>query len=481
MKKNIFLSRNRRCINISTKKRGRKSKRGKRGKNSKMSKMSKRVKTVNTNMRKNRTKKGRRNVQKGGVWVEITQQNKTTGGRETIFYDVNEANKAQVNDFNNPSKIQDPARTWRKHKDPTSGRDFYVNDSTGQSVWEEPSPNPAFEPGYVSHAHTVTQSPHASVSTLQQYQQPHGSVTPSHSTTQEEELSSISALLFQPTIESNPNDFVVKLHGFKVAYPTFDISKEFFQINGRSQTILYAACRTQYVSLDILKSLTTVFRCSPAVRTSDGFYPLGALISSLNDNVKSRQHDDIRVLVDKYIKAIQIFITFISNIKTLPSPALIENKNGNGLTAYDDFAQFSLYNYIDDCSQLNKICELLLKKDGDSKRQRATVLFEACSKDNIYPDLIRRLIECRNNVNTKSIILYADIDTGNLRQDDENSGYPITALIKSYNRIKSAGGNVTDCTAAIGIVYRDTQHVDIAKIESEYPGTTNTAKEILTT
>ena len=464
MKKNIFLSRNRRRINISTKKHGRNSKRGKRGKNSKMSKMSKmskRVKTVNTNMRKNRTKKGRRNVQKGGVWVEVTQRNKTTGGRETIFYDVNEANKAQVNDFNNPSKIQDPARTWRKYKDPISGRDYYVNDSTRASVWDLPSPNPDFEPGSVS--------------------QPPSSVT-TPVTTPEQELSRISALLFQKSIEEekvNQETFIGKLSTFMANNKDFKISDTSFNIEGRMQTILYAACRTPYVSLDILKSLTITFGCSPAVRTSDGFYPLGALISSLNDNVKSRQHDDIRVLVAKYIEAIIILSTY-----TIPGSRRLffkKLKNKENLTAYDDFAQFSLYNYIEDCSQLTQICKLLLMDDDNLKRKLSTVLFEACNEEKIYPDLIRRLIECRNNVSEKAMIRYADIETHQHRPENDESGYPITALIKSYDRIKTAGGDVQNCKLAINIVYSATQDVDMAKIESEYPGTTNTAKEILTT
>ena len=139
MKKNIFLSRNRRCINISTKKRGRKSKRGKRGKNSKWNKRSKRVKTVNTNMRKNRTKKGRRNIQKGGTVYTLTQ--KKGEGNETIYYYVdenNENNGVQLKEFNDPRIPQDPSRTWRKHIHKGTDGNYkicYVNDGDGSMVY----------------------------------------------------------------------------------------------------------------------------------------------------------------------------------------------------------------------------------------------------------------------------------------------------------------------------------------------------------
>lgn len=476
MKKNIFLSRNRRCINISTKKRGRKSKRGKRGKrgkNSKMSKMSKRVKTVNTNMRKNRTKKGRRNVQKGGVWVEVTQ--KKGEGNETYWYDLNK--NGEDNDFYlNADYIKIPAKTWRKYKD-ASGRDYYVNDSRTESFWELPSPNPAFEPGYVSQSPSyVSQSP-GYVSQSPSYTYPAHTVAPQPVTAQQQELSNISALLFQPTIQSTPHNFVGRLNDFKIKNPSFDISTTSFQSNTRSQTILYAACRTPYVSLDILKSLTAVFGCSPDVKTSDEFYPLGALISSLHDNVKSGEYL-YGSLVAKYIEAIEILIKFSSKTEKID---LIEKKNKIGLTAYDDFAQLLLYNYIRDCSQLFKICKLLLINNNNNLRKRATVLFEACSQDNIYPGLIERLIECRNSedsVSTKSLILYSNSEYNTYPPDFEKSGYPITALIQSYDRIKKAGRDLTNCKTAIGIVYRATDPSHMQSIESEYNTTIYNVQQI---
>lgn len=481
MNKNIFLSKNRRFI--TTKKRGRKSKRGKRGKNSKWNKRGKRVKTVNTNMRKNRTKKGRRNIQKGGVWVEVTQ--KKGEGNETYWYDLNK--NGEDDDFYlKADYIKDPARTWRKYTDTTIRRDYYANDS--KSVWDNlPPPNPDFEPGYVSQSpsyayqtHTVAPQPVPAQQPVPQLQQ-HKLVPPSHNTNPAQELSDISALLFNSQIESDTSKKEVllmlhNLHKFNTEKQKFDIYNYSFHSNGKNQTLLYAACRTPYVSLDILEWLTNTFECSPGVKTSDGFYPLGALIASLHDKITSGVFLD-RTLVAKYIKAIAILIKVKVSSKTTD---LIKNKNKFGLTAYDDFAQLLLYNFIRDCDQLTEICKLLLIDDNDFKRKNTTVLFEACSQDNIYPDLIRRLIECVNNVNEKSIVKMPSDDKIYGSEDREESGYPINALIRSYERIKSAGGDVTHCKAAIGIVFQ-ASHMYMQKIDSEYSGTFNEALRILST
>lgn len=434
MNKNIFLSKNRRFI--TTKKRGRKSKRGKRGKNSKWNKRGKRVKTVNTNMRKNRTKKGRRNIQKGGVWVEVTQ--KKGEGNETYWYDLNK--NGEDDDFYlKADYIKDPARTWRKYNHPTTRRVYYANDS--KSVWDNlPPPNPDFE----------------------------------------HKLSHISALLFNSQIESDTSKekFLHMLHKFDTEKQKFNISNDSFHSNGKNQTLLYAACRTPYVSLDILNWLTHKFKCSPDVKTSDGFYPLGALMSSLHDNIKFGVFFD-RTLVAKYIDAIKILSTYTISASHLIFKKL---KNKYDLTAYDDFAQLLLYNFIRDCDQLTEICKLLLIDDNNFKRKNTTVLFEACSQDNIYPDLIRRLIECGNNVNEKSIVKMPSDDKIYGSEDREESGYPINALIRSYERIKSAGGDVTHCKAAIRIVlFKAVDHEYMQKIDSEYSGTSEKAYTILST
>ena len=439
MKKNIFLSKNRRFI--TTKKRGRKSKRGK---NSKWNKRGKRVKTVNTNMRKNRTKKGRRNIQKGGVWFEVSEgvQKKDSYNKETFWYDLDMNDDTDIKKFNTHDNIEDkkdtkaPAKTWRKYNDPNTGRDYYSNNSI--SLWELPPPNPAFE----------------------------------------HKLSRISALLFKESTESNLNEFIDELTKFKIENKKFDISKNSFHSNGKNQTILYAACITPYVSLDILYSLIAVFGCSPGVKTSDGFYPLGALIASLHDNIKGKFFDRTLVYkyIDKYIYAIKILSTYTTSASHLIFKKL---KNKDDLTAYDDFAKLFLYKFISDCEQLTQICKLLLIDDNDNKRNLSTVLFEACSQDNIYPDLIRRLIDCRNNVSEKAIIKSPNHERQIYVEDPAESGYPITALIKSYERIeKEGGGDVTNCKAAIDIVFH---YSNMQKIDSEYPGTSKKASEIRST
>ena len=439
MKKNIFLSKNRRFI--TTKKRGRKSKRGK---NSKWNKRGKRVKTVNTNMRKNRTKKGRRNIQKGGVWVEVTQ--KKGEGNETYWYDLNK-NGEDYDFYSNAKYIKDPAKTWRKYKD-ASGRDYYVNDSTGTSELYLPPPNPVFEPGYVA--------------------------------TLEQEL---IYLLFHPPAEKNI--FSTKLKYFK----NLDVNKKIkfidfstynFKSNGRGQTILYAACRTPHVSLDILRELLNIpYRCNPLEKSEEGFYPLGALMASLHENI-TNVHYFNQSLVSKYIEAIKMLFNFYASSPSLNSILikLKKNKNIFGLTAYDDFAQFLLYNYIEDCNQLKEICKLLLENDDS-----ITDLFQVCNEENIYPELIRKLIYCGNSVNMKSTVMgYSEYHAFGI-VDHDKSGYPITALIKSYYRIKKTHGeahhDIKNCKAAIGIVYRATRDVDMTKIDSEYPGTFNTAHQIL--
>ena len=133
-------------------------------------------------------------------------------------YDLNKKNEDEVTQFNNdPRYIKDPARTWIKHKDPISGRDYYVNDSIRASVWDLPSPNPDFEPDYVSTPQPVSQ--------MQQYK----SVAPLHNTNPEEELSRISALLFEKEIESNPNNFIGKLSTFMANNKDFKISDTSFR------------------------------------------------------------------------------------------------------------------------------------------------------------------------------------------------------------------------------------------------------------
>ena len=199
---------------------------------------------------------------------------------------------------------------------------------------------------------------------------------------------------------------------------------------------------------------------------------------SLHDKITSGVFFD-RTLVDKYIDAIKILSTY----KTSASHLIFKKlKNKDDLTAYDDFAQLLLYNFIRDCDQLTEICKLLLIDDNNFKRKNTTVLFEACSQDNIYPDLIRRLIECGNNVNEKSIVKMPSDDKIYGSEDREESGYPINALIRSYERIKSAGGDVTHCKAAIRIVlFKAVDHEYMQKIDSEYSGTSEKAYKILST
>ena len=63
------------------------------------------------------------------------------------------------------------------------------------------------------------------------------------------------------------------------------------------------------------------------------------------------------------------------------------------------------------------------------------------------------------------------------------SGYPINALIKSYERIKKTHGeahpDIINCKDAIGIVYRATDPSHMQSIDGEYPGTFNEAYQIL--
>ena len=430
MKKKIFLSKNRRRINISTKKYGRKSKRGK---NSKLNKRSKRVKIVNTSMQKNLTKKNSRNIQKGGVWFEVRQSN-GKGGNETVWYDLNKNNHDE--------DTKDPERTWRKHHDDTQNKDYWVNDAGTQSSWTLPPPNPAFEP----HSH-------ASLPLHSAQQQPYASF---HNTTPEETFSSISELLFKPNIEVNPTDFLSKLEIFSKTNPT---------INGESQTILYAACRTRYVSPLILRILTKQYKCNPEDKSGEGFYPLGALMTSLRDNIRSGEYFD-KVLVDKYIEAIKILFDFYSGWdRDKGIRRLIEQKNIHGLTAYDDFVTFLLYNFIFNCLELNEIIKLLVL--NQSIWGKATILFKVCNASIIYPDLIKRLILCDNDViKFSTVYKYSDYSTvGDV--DPENSGYPITALIKSYKRIEEAGGDVKSCKDAIRIV---SQHTDMEKISGDAYG-----------
>jgi hypothetical protein len=449
MKKNIFLSRNRRCINISTKKRGRKSKMGKRGKNSKWNKRSKRVKIVNTNMRKNRTKKGRRNVQKGGTVYKLTQGNKK-GGVETIYYYVGKDNQLK---FNNPSIPQDPLRTWRKHIYKGTGTDgndkiCYVNDGkheiNGKMV--------LCTPDGILYDSDV------------------------------QEQTNLPSLLFKKEIihPEHQISFLDTLRLFITTNPDINLSSYNFQSIDKNQTILYAACRTPYVSLYILNLLTTTFNCSPDVQTSDGFYPLGALMSSLRDNIKSGIYFP-QELVSKYITAIKILFDFYASQISYNNRLikLKKNKNKDGFTAYDDFGLLHLYEYIYDCNQLNEICKLLLVNSGDSFWKNATVLFQVCSEEKIYPGLIQRLIECGGDVNHKSIV--REHDNYDLSSTDvKKSGYPITALIKSYERIKSADGDVTNCKAAIQNVSKLTD-MKLLEVDYYHKDTPKKIEEILST
>ena len=438
MKKKIFLSKNRRRINISTNKYGRKSKKGK---NSKLNKRSKRVKIVNTNMQKNQTKKSRRNIQKGGVWFEVTQGT-ANGSNETVWYDVNK---------NNPGEdTRDLKRTWRKFRD-HENRDYWVNDATKQRSWTLPPPNPAFELGYVS----PTPHYHASLPPHSTQQQPDASF---HSKTPEEteSLSSILGLLFQPTITKDENTkvFLSRLQSFSEKNPTLEISKvSVLQSNGKSQTILYAACRTIYVSQTILDILIHKYKCDPGASSGERFYPLGALMASLYDNIKPGEYFDTG-LVGNYIAAIKILFDFYSEFnKNNDLMRLKEQKNSNGLTAYDDFVTLFLYNFISDCSQLNEIIKLLLVNSHSHTWRKATILFQVCNASIIYPGLIKKLIiSCGNDVNEISELLIKSDHFAWGEVDPENSGYPITALIKSYDRIKRAGGDVSNCKDAIRIV-----------------------------
>jgi hypothetical protein len=456
MKKRCFLSKNRRYINKSTKKRGRKSK---------GSKNSKRVKKVNTNIRKNKTKKGRRNIQKGGVWYKITQGVKNQGvavGNETFWYDLNKNDKTEVDDFLNKATYKkDPKRTWREYVDSRTNIKYYANDARDKSEWTLPSPDPTFE---------LTEVPyHASVS--------HGSVADLYND-ENTDLSQISGLLFYPTILTNPREgtfftselvnFVNSIHK-NPEYRSYDISKQRIE---KGWTILYAACRTPYVSLIILDNLIRFFNCSPHIRTYSGFYPLGALMMSLKYNIIPSTFLDVNLL-RKYIAAIKILIAAPS----LSVDSIIKYKNIHGFTGYDDFATMGIYNSIQNCKQLNELCKLLLIDPNDTERQRTTVLFEACNASNIYPELIKKLIDCGNDVNEESIISRRDEFDGVLRPDVSKSGYPITALIKSYKRIIKEKGNPKNCKKAIKIVSKS---LDMTKIPN-YPAIEGEIKKILGT
>jgi hypothetical protein len=483
MKKRCFLSKNRRYINKSTKKRGRKSK---------GSKNSKRVKKVNTNIRKNKTKKGRRNIQKGGVWYKVRQHDGITRGNETVLYDLNE---------NDPNNVTDLDRTWREYVNPKSSQTYYVNAKTGLAVWNLPSPNADFELKEVAHDPTMSHSsvPHgASVShssvahgaSVSHGSVPHGAsvshssvahgasvshgsvphgASVSHSSgdhsynVENTDLSRISDSLFSPSISNETNEalFIVKLSSFVSSisknpeYSSYYISK---QLITRGGTILYAACRTPYVSLLILNNLIGMFKCSPHIKTHSGFYPLGALMSSLRDNIIQDTFLNVNLL-RKYIEAIKILIAGPPHSQLFDS--IIKYKNKYGFTGYDDFATMGIYNSIEKCKQLNEICKLLLIDPKDREKQHTTVLFEACNASNIYPELIQRLIDCGNDVNQESIILSPDDSSGRLVFDESKSGYPITALIKSYNRIIKEKGDPTTCKQAIAIV---SQSSDMTKI-----------------
>jgi len=131
---------------------------------------------------------------------------------------------------------------------------------------------------------------------------------------------------------------------------------------------------------------------------------------------------------------------------------LKEQKNSNGLTAYDDFVTLFLYDFISDCSQLDEIIKLLLVNSHSHTWSEATILFQVCNASIIYPGLIEKLISCVNDVNKISKLLRKSDHSEWGEVDPENSGYPITALIKSYDRIKTAGGDVSNCKDAIRIV-----------------------------
>lgn len=425
MKKRCFLSKNRRYINKSTKKRGRKSK---------GSKNSKRVKKVNTNIRKNKTKKGRRNIQKGGAWYKMTQSVRnlygTIVGNETVWYDLNK---------NEPNNVTDPKRTWREYVDPKSGKTYYANDTGDEVEWTLPPPNPNFELKEVAHDASV---PHGSVA--------HGSVAELYNV-ENTDLSRISRLLFKEHILTNARIvtyFLGELSTFVSSiqknpeYSSYDISNQRIKNGG---TILYAACRTPYVSLLILNNLIGMFKCSPHIKTHSGFYPLGALMASLYDNIGKGTVLDEEFL-SRYIEAIEILIA--APLPSLSSDSIIKHKSDRGLTGYDDFATMGIYNYIQNCHQLNEICKLLLIDPNDRERQHTTVLFEACNASNIYPELIQRLINCGNDVNEESKILSPAGNSG-YRPDVSKSGYPITALINSYNRIIEEKRDPTNSKQAI--------------------------------
>ena len=448
MKKRCFLSKNRRYINKSTKKRGRKSK---------GSKNSKRVKKVNTNIRKNKTKKGRRNIQKGGVWYEIIQPLKDQHGKivgnETVWYDLNKNDPEEVKAFlENAKYIKDPKRTWREYVDPKSGKTYYANDA--ESRWTLPLPEPTFELREVPNVASVSHGPDPYGSV------PHGSVDQLYHVENPDLSTIISDLLFKQTILTNPRNveiFITQLINFVSSikknpeYIRYDISKQRIRHGG---TILYAACRTPYVSTVILRHLISFYNCSPHIITHSGFYPLGALMASLHENIHQGKFLD-EELLSTYIEAIKILI----DAPSLSSDSIIKHKNKDDFTGYDDFAAMGIYNYIEKCHQLNEICKLLLKDTNDRERQHTTVLFEACNASNIYPELIQRLIKCGNDVNKDSIILRPE-DSG-YRPDLNKSGYPITALINSYNRIieekvdpknSKQAIAIARCKEAIGIV-----------------------------
>ena len=173
-------------------------------------------------------------------------------------------------------------------------------------------------------------------------------------------------------------------------------------------------------------------------------------MASLHENIIPGTFLDEEFL-RKYIEAIKILIA--APLPSLSSDSIIKHKSDRGFTGYDDFATMGIYDYIQNCHQLNEICKLLLIDPKDSERKNATVLFEACNASNIYPELIGRLINyCNNDVNKKSIINYADDSDGALHPDESKSGYPITALIKSYNRIIEEKVDPTNSKQAIAIV-----------------------------
>jgi hypothetical protein len=398
--------------------------------------------------------KGRRNVQKGGVWVEVTE-GVPNHDPQTFAYDLNMTDKNEVDNFYKSRAYEkNPKRTWIKYKDTASGKEYYVNQETNISSWALPPPNPVFEPGYVA------------------------TLEPGYVATLEQEL---IYLLFHPPAEKNI--FSTKLEYFKnldvnKKNKFIDFSTYNFKSNGRGQTILYAACRTPHVSLDILRELLNIpYRCNPLEKSEEGFYPLGALMASLHENITNGHYFN-QSLVSKYIEAIKMLFNFYASYSSPSLNSILiklkKNKNIFGLTAYDDFAQFLLYTYIEDCNQLKEICKLLLENND-----RITDLFQVCNEENIYPELIRKLIYCGNSVNMKSTVMgYSEYHASGTA-DHDKSGYPITALINSYYRIADARGNVTNCRDAISIVYNATQHADMTTINREYPGTVDKALKIL--